>query len=287
MLICSNEYQAILTAQSKKPNSGRVLIKYFEEPMDYKTANEAKELPGLRLALTTGLPAPWSMAARFIFDIKKIPYVPVAQTGGGPNTDLVTWTGHRNAPVAVLDDEPARTNWADILELAERLQPEPSLVPTDMDDRIRMFGLANEICGAGGLTYVARHSMIGNMLNSGVAAAQPAAQTMANAYGYSEQAASKARGRMNDILQTLAKQLETQQQNYNSMYFIGSGLTALDLIWASFSNTLRPLPDEVNPMNQRMRVMYHNVGNTVELPDNLFKQRDFIYEKHIQLPLDF
>lgn len=138
--------------------------------MDYKTPNEAKDLPGLRLALTTGLPAPWSMTARFMFDVKKIPYVPVEQLGGQANEDLIAWTGHRNAPVAMLDDEPARTNWADIIELAERLQPEPRLIPENIEDRISMFGLANEICGAGGLTYNARHTMVGNMLNSGIEA---------------------------------------------------------------------------------------------------------------------
>lgn len=255
--------------------------------MDYKTASEAKDLPGLRLALTTGLPAPWSMTARFIFDVKKIPYIPVEQIGGGENKELVAWTGHRNAPVAMLDDEPARTNWADILELAERLQPEPPLVPLDMDNRVRMFGLANEICGAGGLTYNARHTMIGNMLTSGIEAAQPAAQTMAKAYGYSEQAAAKASGRMTDILQLLARQLESQAEKYESRYFIGSTLTALDLIWASFSNTLRPLPDDVNPMSKRMRLTYKSMGDSVDLPEILFKHRDFIYKEHIQLPLDF
>jgi glutathione S-transferase len=254
--------------------------------MEYKTAKEARDLPGLRLALTAGLPAPWSMAARFMFDIKKIAYVPVLQQGGAPNEDLVEWTGHRNAPVAVFDDEPARTNWADILELAERLQPVPRLVPLDTEQRLRMFGLANEICGAGGLTYQARHIMIGNMLNSGIEAAQPAAQTMAKAYGYSEQAAANASSRMTQILDALAGQLESQKIK-NSRYFIGDGLTALDLIWASFSNTLQPLPEEVNPMNQRMRASYQSMGDSVTTSQILFDQRDYIYENHLTLPLEF
>lgn len=254
--------------------------------MDYKTPNEAKDLPDLRLALTTGLPAPWSMAARFMFDIKKIPYVPVEQLGAQPNEDLIAWTGHRNAPVAMLDDEPARTNWADIIELAERLQPEPRIIPEDMEDRVRMFGLTNEICGAGGLTYNARHTMIGTMLNSGIDALQPAAQTMANAYGYSEQAATRSGTRMAQILTALSDQLEAQKAS-GSRYFIGDTLTALDLAWASFSNTLRPLPEEVNPMPAHMRAMYQGMGDSVSLPEILFEHRDYIYDKYIDLPLDF
>lgn len=254
--------------------------------MDYKTPNEAKDLPGLRLALTTSLPAPWSMAARFMFDVKKIPYIPVEQLGGQANEDLIAWTGHRNAPVAMLDDEPARTNWADIIELAERLQSEPRLIPEETEDRVRMFGLCNEICGAGGLTYNARHTMVGNMLNSGIEALQPAAKTMANAYGYSEDGATRSAARMAQILTTLADQLEAQKDK-GSRYFIGTDLTALDLLWASFSNTLRPLPDDVNPMPAHMRAMYQGMGDSVSVPEILLEQRDYIYDKYIDLPLDF
>lgn len=254
--------------------------------MDYKTPGEAKELTGLRLALTTGLPAPWSMAARFMFDVKKIPYVPVEQLGGQANEDLIAWTGHRNAPVAMLDDEPGRTNWADIIDLAERLEPEPRLVPQDTEDRLRMFGLANEIAGASGLTYSARHSMTANMLNSGIEALQPVAERFAKSYGYSEAAAAKSGARMTQILTTLGDQLEAQKAK-GSRYFIGTGLTALDLLWASFSNTMRPLPDDINPMPAHMRTMYEAMGDSVNLPEILLEHRNYIYDKYIALPLDF
>lgn len=254
--------------------------------MEYKSPTEASKLPGLRIALTTGLPAPWSMAARFMFEIKKIPFIPVAQIGGEANEDLVAWTGHRNAPTVMLDDEPARTNWADIINLAERLNPEPRLVPDDAEERIRMFGLCNEICGNGGLTWNARLIMLGYSLNSGNEAGQASSQTMANAYGYSEAAASTAAARIEDIFQTLKKQLEAQKA-LGSPYFIGSELTALDLIWASFSNTLRPLPEDVNPMNTGMRKVYQRMGDSSNPPEILFEHRDYIYQQHIGLPLDF
>lgn len=253
--------------------------------MDYKTPKEAQDLPGLRLALTTGLPAPWSMTARFMFDVKKIPYVPVEQLGGQPNEDLIAWTGHRNAPVAMYNDEPARTNWADIIDLAERLEPEPRLVPDNAEDRVRMFGLANELAGAAGLTYNARHAMTANLLAAGEGL-KDMADRFAKSYGYSEAAAAGATARMKQNLAILASQLEDQKAK-GSRYFIGDGLTALDLIWASFSNTLRPLPDDKNPMPAHMRAMYEGMGNSIDLPQILLDQRDYIYDTYIELPLTF
>lgn len=254
--------------------------------MDYKTPSDAKDLDGLRLALTIGLPAPWSMSARFMFDVKKIPYVPVSQLGGGANQDLVAWTGHRNAPVAIYNDEPARTNWADIINLADRINPEPPLVPDNAADRIAMFGLCNEICGAGGLTWSARHSMVASMTASGVASMEKAGRVMAEAYGYSEEAAAQSGRRIAQVLTALASQLDAQRAA-GSAYFIGGALTALDLVWASFSNTIRPLPQDVNPMNPGMRAMYEGMGNSLNPPEILFEHRDFIYGKYITLPLNF
>jgi glutathione S-transferase len=254
--------------------------------MEYKSPSEAKDLSGLRIALTAGLPAPWSMAARFMFEIKQIPFIPVIQKGGRPNEDLVAWTGHRNAPVVMLDDEPARTNWADIINLAERLNPEPRLVPEDTEERIRMFGLCNEICGAGGLTWSARLMMLGSAAPSGIESAHATTQTMAHAYGYSETAASSAAPRVAEVLEILKNQLENQK-SIGSQYFIGQNLTALDLVWASFSNTLHPLPEEVNPMDKGMRNVYQGMGDALNPPEILFEHRDYIYQNYIGLPLDF
>ena len=134
--------------------------------MDYKTVAEAKNLPGLRLALTVGGPAPWSQAAKSIFQVKKIPYIPVAQHGGQGNEELVAWTGHRNAPVAMYENEPARTGWYEILMLAERLAPTPSLLPQQVDNRATMIGLSNELCGEEGFTWQARHIMFDTLVKT-------------------------------------------------------------------------------------------------------------------------
>jgi glutathione S-transferase len=254
--------------------------------MEYKTPEEARDLPGLRIALTAGLPAPWSMAARFMFDVKGIDYVPVIQVAGQANDELVAWTGHRNAPVVMLDDEAPRTNWADIIELAERMNPEPRLVPADAELRIRMFGLCNEICGAGGLTWNARHLMMAPLMQTDDGKMAPMARTMGKAYGFSQKAIDCAPARIAEILGLLGDQLQAQQEK-GSRYFIGVSLSALDLIWASFSNTLRPLPEEVNPMDPGMRQVYSRMGELAGSAEILFDHRDYIYDKYLHLPLDF
>ena len=69
--------------------------------MDFARVEDAKDKGGLRLALTIGVPGPWSQAAKYVFETKSIPYVAVAQLGGTMNNELYDWTGHRNAPIAV------------------------------------------------------------------------------------------------------------------------------------------------------------------------------------------
>lgn len=118
--------------------------------MEHMEAAEAMDAPGLRLALTIGVPGPWGESAKKIFEYKGVPYTPVAQYPGQANEDLVAWTGHHNAPIAVWNDETGRTNYLDILAMAERLEPEPSLVPSDPIDRQTCFGISADICGEGG-----------------------------------------------------------------------------------------------------------------------------------------
>src|SRR5262245_16547147 len=123
---------------------------------EYVDVARARALPGLRLVLTAGVPGPWGEAAKGVFHAKGIPFTRVAQTAGADNDDLFEWTGHRNAPVAVYDDERPRTGWTEILWLAERLRPEPALVPADPEDRVRCFGLAQELLGENGFGWCRR-----------------------------------------------------------------------------------------------------------------------------------
>jgi len=50
------------------------------------------------------------------------------------------WTSQSSAPVAVWNDERPRSTWSEQLYLVERLEPEPALIPTNIEDRALMFG---------------------------------------------------------------------------------------------------------------------------------------------------
>ena len=254
--------------------------------MEYKTVAEAKNLPGLRLALTTGGPAPWSEAAKYVLHVKKIPYIPVAQQGGQANEELVAWTGHRNAPVAVYSNEPARTGWYEILLLAERLAPTPSLLPQQVDERALMLGLSTALCGEDGFTWHARHIMFDTLVKTqGDAFKQ---NPMVHAYGYSAQNAAAAPAKMVPILQALSARLH-KQSGAGSRYFIGNQLTALDLYWTSMSQIIDPYPPEKNPMPDFFRQIWAPVREAVEsaIDPILIAHRDFIFAQHLTLPLDF
>ena len=73
--------------------------------MNYVHVDDAKDQPGLRLALTMGVPGPWSQSAKYLFEYKQYPFIAVGQKGAQENLELFAWTGHRNAPVAVFEDD--------------------------------------------------------------------------------------------------------------------------------------------------------------------------------------
>src|SRR5262249_9517512 len=128
--------------------------------MDYLPLAEAMNRPGLRLVLTQGIPNPWGEAAKGLFHLRRVAFVPVAQQAGRANRELEAWTGVRNAPVAVLDDERPRDGWAQIVFLAERLGEGPSLVPSLPEDRALAFGLSHELCGENGFGWSRRLMMM-------------------------------------------------------------------------------------------------------------------------------
>ena len=129
--------------------------------MKYLSAAEARNLPGLRLVLTAHMPGPWGEAAKALLSVRHVKYVPVAQAAMEANDDLYAWTGVRNAPVAVLDEEPPQTTWLDILLLAERLGSGAPLLPSDPLERALVLGFSTEICGADGFGWSRRLQLMG------------------------------------------------------------------------------------------------------------------------------
>ena len=127
-------------------------------PFDYVSVEEAIKRQGLRMVVVGGVPSPWGEAAKGILHIKGIDWVAVRLVYD--SEPLRQWAGQRSGPVAVYDNEAPRAGWAEILLLAERLAPTPSLLPADPAERALVFGLAHEICGQDGLGWARRLQLI-------------------------------------------------------------------------------------------------------------------------------
>jgi len=254
--------------------------------MKYVSVAEARAMSGLRLALTVQTPGPWGLSARALFDIRKVPFVPVRQDVGAPNEELVAWTGRRNAPVAVYDEEPAVDGWLEILNLAERLGKGPSLFPDDPVDRALAVGFSAEVCGHEGFGWARRLSM----QPPGAPAPDPDSPQgqMMRAYGLRPGAVEASDARVASILGGLAAQLHRQREA-GSGYLVGDRLSACDVHWACFSILVEPLPVEDCFAAEQMLQMFSAKSKAVAaaLDPILVEHRDRIWRDHIGLPVDY
>jgi glutathione S-transferase len=238
----------------------------------------------LRVILLKGLPSPWSQAARGILHIKQIDYVLVHPGKDDPPDALQEWTGQASFPAAMYEAEKPRTGWAEILFLAERLAPEPALIPGDPAERALFFGLCHELAGEMGIGWCRRLQMMQRGMS--IDPPDPIAQYLAHKYGYTPASAVAALGRIVDVLVVLSDRLRRQREAGNR-YLIGRSLSALDVYWAAFCNLILPLPPDLLPIPERMRPMFTATEPEMlsMLEDGLLEHRDFIYREHLELPV--
>jgi len=253
---------------------------------DFISIEEARTRGGLRLVLTTGVPGPWGEAAKGVFHAKGIPYARVPQAGAQANEALVAWTGFDNAPQAVLDDQPARTGWAEILFLAESMRPEPALIPRDADDRAVMFGLAHELLGQHGLCWARRLMMLQPLMQ--LPEDNPVrafGARLAGKYGYDPAQAEAAPGRVADIVGVFARRLAAQRER-GRPGLVGDAISAVDLYWAAAAGILSPLSEELCPMNPMMRAQYGARHPLIDaaLDPALLAHRDAVYARYMECP---
>ncbi len=253
--------------------------------MDYVSVTEAIDLPGLRLVLTAGVPGPWGEAAKGIFHVKGIGYVPVRQTAGEESEELREWTGQTSAPAAMYENERPRTGWAEILLLAERLEARSALLPRDPQKRAETFGVCHEICGEQGFAWSRRLMLLDPIMrDKPIDSSNP----LAWKYGYSPEAADRAAARVNEVTLVLATRLR-EQHTAGRRFLIGETMTAADIYWATFAAMLVPLPVEQCPMPDWLRPMYdvRTTPSEVTFDPILLDHRDFIYRDYLALPMDF
>jgi glutathione S-transferase len=199
---------------------------------------------------------------------------------------LNAWTGQRNGPVAMYNDERPRAGWADILLLAERLAPTPALLPADPAQRALAFGLAHEICGEQGLGWTRRLQLIHAGLNGAGGFEPRAAKYLAKRYGYSPQAGADADARVVQLLGLLAGRLHAQQAT-GSRYFLGYEVSAVDVYSAAFMALLAPLPHAQCAMDPATRAAFETLDEPTRaaLDPVLLAHRDMMYAQHLALPL--
>lgn len=252
--------------------------------MPFTEFERARDAGGLRLVVLGGLPSPWSEAAKAIFDLKGVEYLLVRFDPR--DQALQAWTGANNAPVAMFDAEPGRSGWAEILALGERLNDRVSLVPQATEERIQMYGLANDLLGEDGLAWCGRLLVIHEGLVTSGERGFPVrvATYLAPKYGYAAERIPKARARVLGTLQHLTERL-TANQRQGSPYLVGGSLSAADIYLTSVLGLLYPLPADVCPMLPAIQRAFETIDPTVRaaVSDVMLAHRKMMFEKHLRL----
>lgn len=256
----------------------------MQVPFQYLSVEEARKRPGLRMVVVGGVPSPWGEAAKGILHIKGIEWAAVRLAYD--SEPLREWAGQRSGPVAIYDNEPPRSGWAEILLLAERLAPTPTLLPEDPADRALMFGISHEICGQAGLGWSRRLQLIHAGLQNAGGFPEQVARYLGKKYGYRPETGIAAAARVAALLGMLAARLASQDEQ-GSRYYVGNSLTAADVYSATVMALFGPLPPQQCEMAAGTRAAFEmrDAQTGAALDPILFRHRDMMYAEHLELPL--
>ena len=252
----------------------------------YVSVEDAMKSGGLRMVVVGGVPSPWGEAAKGFLHIKKIGWAAVRLVYD--SEPLNAWAGQRSGPVAIYEQERPRSGWADILLLAERLAPSPSLLPADPAERALVFGLGHELCGEAGLGWSRRLQMIHAGLQNAGGFQERVAKYLGKKYGYTPELGAASASRVTELLGMLVARLKAQRKA-GSRYYVGGALTAADVYSAAFAAMFRPLPPEQCKMDPATRAAFdtRDAPTDAALDPILFEHRDMMYAQHLELPLAF
>ena len=252
----------------------------------YVSTEEAIARPGLRMVVVGGVPSPSGEAAKGILHIKRIDWVAVRLAYDSEAQKA--WAGQRSGPIAMYEDEAPRAGWREILELAERLAPEPALLPADAD-RSASSCSASRTASATKAASTGRAACSWSTPASRAAAASRAAspatwrRSTATAPMRAAAAAAKERERCSTRWPTRLK----AQHFAGSPYFVGTALSAADVYAATAMGLFRPLAPEHCAMDAATRAAFETRDEVSDaaLDPVLLAHRDMMYAKHLELPL--
>jgi glutathione S-transferase len=250
----------------------------------YMGVEEARNRNGLRMVVVGNVPSPWGEAAKGILHIKRIEWAAVRLVYD--SEPLREWAGQRSGPVAIYDNEQPRSGWAEILLLAERLAPTPSLLPADLTERALVFGISHEICGEEGLGWSRRLQLIHAGLQNIGGFPEQVAKYLGRKYGYRPEAGVAATPRVAALLGMLGARLKAQHEK-GSRYYVGNSLTVADVYSATVMALFDPLPHEQCEMAVSIRAAFvtRDAQTAAALAPILLRHRDMMYAEYLELPL--
>ncbi len=250
----------------------------------YLTVEEAIPQRGLRMVVVGQVPSPWGEAAKGIFHVKRIEFAAVRLVYD--SEALKSWAQQLSGPVAILDDEPPRSGWAEILLLAERLAPTPALLPLQPEARARALRLAEDFCGPDGLGWHRRLQLVHAGLTNAGGFPDRIAGYLGKKYGYGAADAQHSATRVRELLGAFAAALRAQRDAGHE-YYLGADLSAADIYGATFMAMFRPLGEEQCAMNPHLRRAFEwqDAPTAAALDPILLEHRDRVYARHLELPL--
>jgi glutathione S-transferase len=251
---------------------------------EYLRVEDAISRGGLRMVVVGKVPSPWGEAAKGILHIKRIDFAAVRLVYD--NEALKSWAGQLSGPVVIYNNEPPRSGWAEILMLAERLEPAPVLLPADPYARAKAIGLAEKFCGPGGLGWSRRLHMVHAGLQKAGGFVERVAGYLGKKYSYDPAQAEDNASRMRGLLGEFAAALRVQQAA-GLPYYLGATMSAVDVYSAAFMALFSPLPEEQCVMNPGTRAAFEwlDAPTAAALDPILLAHRDMMYARHLELPL--
>tara|TARA_R110002049_G_scaffold160202_2_gene325227 strand:+ start:5444 stop:6199 length:756 start_codon:yes stop_codon:yes gene_type:complete len=246
---------------------------------DYVSTANAQSASGLRMIVVGGVPSPWGEAAKGLFHVKGIDWQAVRLD----QTDAVqmAWSGRASAPVVFWQDEAPIDQAIDIVQLAERIAPEPALLPADHGAEI--LRIVSDLAAPGGLGWQRRLQQVHAGHSGGPGFHPKIAAYLGAKYGYDAASGAGAGAAVGKHLRTLAHKLAVN----GGIYYVGDRLSAADIYAAAFMALFDPLPQDQCAMHPATRVAFSTLDDTTRaaLDPSLIAHRDRIYADWLQLPL--
>jgi glutathione S-transferase len=257
---------------------------------NYISVEQARNMSGLRVVLPPA-PGPWAESIKGILHVKKLPFTMALHEVGTASLALKDWSAQTSSLVVAWNDERPRSLWNDQLYLAERLAPQPRLIPEAIADQVLMFGMANQLLAETGLVWNLRVLAIHRGRSNLQLNEKARAMVDFLAAKYQHQVPDEpdlASRRAAQIVDLFAARLEHQRAS-GSRFLIGDRLSALDIYWSASAAMLQPLPPGLCNMPHWLRITdtANDPRVVAAIKPILFEHRDFIYREYLKLPMDF